>query len=122
MQVTTLISFAAVGAVSTAMDFLFLNASRRTGSPVWLATALGFLSGTCTGFFLNSHYVFQTSLTVFRYEKYLMVSFGGLVITECIMYLFHQRWKFCGLNQAKCVAVAVVFFWNYSLSVLWAFD
>jgi hypothetical protein len=35
--------------------------------------------------------------------------------------MLHVRTAHVSLNEAKLVAVAIVFFWNYSLSKLWAF-
>jgi putative flippase GtrA len=119
---SSIIRFGLVGVVSTAIDITLLNILRRSGAKVWLATGIGFLTGTVTGYLLNSLFVFQQSYTAIRYEKYFLVSIGGLILTEAIMHTLHVRFKVCTLNQAKLVAVCIVFFWNYTLSRTWAFQ
>jgi len=114
----SLIRFAGVGAVSTILDILFLNLGRKFGLSVGFATALGFIVGSTNGYLMNTFWVFTKDADAVRYTKYLALSAGGLLWTELIVHALDQSLT---LNGAKLVAVAVVFFWNYTLSKMWAF-
>ncbi len=114
-----MLRFAGVGALSTAIDILVFNVLLLTGASVYLAGGIGFFAGFSNGYFFNSRYVFKQGSHV-QYGKYLLVSLGGLLITEVILHLFHVEF---GLeeNISKLVAVGIVFFWNYGLSKVWVF-
>jgi putative flippase GtrA len=114
------IRFAGVGALSTIIDFAVYNILLRLGVEVHIAAALGFFAGFTNGYLLNSRYVFSGGSRA-RYIKYLLVSLGGLVLTEIIIDIAHVRG---GLSEniAKLIAVILVFIWNYFLSKFWAFQ
>ncbi len=65
----SIVRFGLVGVVSTAIDITLLNLLSKIGTKVWIATGVGFLAGTITGYLLNSMFVFQQAYTTFRYEK-----------------------------------------------------
>ena len=117
---SSFIRFAAVGVLSTALDFLVLNVFLHFGASVYVAGALGFFAGFSNGYLLNSRYVFQQASRE-RYIKYFIVSLGGLLLTELFLDIFHVRigWS---ENVAKAIAVVIVFFWNYGLSKWWVFN
>lgn len=117
-----LIRFAGVGALNTILDILVLKALTLAGMAVWIATAIGYICGWTNGFFMSSRYVFKTKASGARYAKYGLVSFGGLLLTELIINILHVRVFHIELLLAKLIAVAVVFFWNYTLSKVWAFS
>ena len=55
-----LISYAIVGCINTAADFLvFFLLYRLIGVPVELSHAAGFISGTCVSYLLNSNVTFR---------------------------------------------------------------
>jgi putative flippase GtrA len=112
-----IVRFAAVGAVSTAIDLLVYNVLLTLGVHVLLAGALGFFAGFANGYFFNSRYVFQKGGSA-QYLKYFTLSVGGLGITELILHFLHEG---IGENPAKLVAIGIVFFWNFLLSKYWAF-
>ena len=116
------IRFAGVGALNTVLDVAVLKLLTLAGVAVWLATAVGYACGWTNGFFLSSRYVFRTEASGRRYAKYALVSLGGLVLTELIIDFLHVRVFHIELLVAKLAAVVVVFFWNYTLSKLWAFS
>lgn len=114
--------FGAVGFTSTVIDIILLNLSRKAKLPVWAATGIGFLGGSLNGYILNSLFVFHQNYSAVRYQRYFLISFGGLLLTEAIMHTLHVRFKLMSLNKAKLVAVVIVFFWNYGLSKIWVFN
>lgn len=118
----SMVRFAGVGAVSTTADILvYRGLYPLLISNVYVATALGFVTGLTIGFFLNGRYVFKQDRTTRRYLKYGLISVGGLLITEFIIHLFYKDWELMGPLGAKLLAVAIVFFWNYTWSKFWAF-
>lgn len=114
-----LIRFGVVGAVSTALDLAVYNLLLKLGVSVYIAGAVGFFAGFTNGYFFNSRYVFANA-SLDRYIKYLLVSLGGLLLTEFILWLLHGQLHF-GTMVAKLGAIAIVFCWNYLLSSRWAF-
>ena len=119
LTTSRLIQFGLVGVLSTILDFCVYNLLLHAGVGVYLAGALGFLTGFANGYFFNSRYVFQKASSE-RAVKYLLISLGGLLITEAILHFLHVV-AGLGPNVAKLGAVFVVFFWNYFLSKIWAF-
>ncbi|HSI20718.1 MAG TPA: GtrA family protein [Verrucomicrobiae bacterium] len=114
-----ILRFAGVGALSTAIDMLVFNLLLLLNASVYVAGGIGFFAGFSNGYFFNSRYVFKQGSRE-RYAKYLLVSLGGLLITEIILHLLHVE---LGMeeNISKLVAVGIVFFWNYGLSKFWVF-
>ncbi len=117
----SIVKFAGVGVVSTLSDLALFKILVVIGVNVYVATALGFLLGLSIGFAMNGRFVFKTEHTTSRYVKYALISLGGLAITELIIHLFHVDLFQLTAFQAKLIAVAVVFFWNYGWSKFWAF-
>ena len=117
----SIVRFASVGVVSTILDLTFYVGSLALGLPIELAATLGFLAGLTNGYLLNSKHVFQTNRHATNYGKYFAVSFGGLLITLAIIQIVHVHLRLMGAFEAKLLAVAIVFFWNYGLSKAWAF-
>jgi putative flippase GtrA len=115
-----MISFAGVGLVSTIIDVASLNYLRHAGVNFHIATGVSFILGATNGYLMNSAWVFDKGRSVRRYSKYFLASFIGLLLTEIIMDSAHFRGNL-GLNESKAIAVAIVFFWNYSLSRFWTF-
>lgn len=115
-----MVRFAMVGLVSTSVDILVL---KLLSNRIALTTdiAMAFLSGLTVGYFLNSKYVFAKDKSASRYTRYLLVSLGGLCITEGIIHFLLQVGATSSEVTAKLFAVAVVFFWNYGWSKVWAF-
>ena len=117
-----MLRFGVVGAVNTVVDFFALNVVLHAGAPNPVAVAAGYACGVTSGFFLNSHFVFQTDKTFARYLKYAAVAVVGFIFTELIVNgLAGPNASHFHVNEAKLVAVVVVFFWNYGMSKVWAF-
>ena len=91
------------------------------GVAVPIAVAAGFSLGAVNGYLLNSHFVFRQEWSYERFLKYLAINLVGLYFTEVIINFLHLTGGHLGLNEAKLVAVGLVFCWNYGMSKLWAF-
>jgi putative flippase GtrA len=116
-----IVRFAAVGAVSTTADIILYQLLYSMHVYVQVAATLGFLAGLSVGFILNSRFVFKTELTTHRYGRYALTSFGGLLITNGLIYLLYTDAQLTTALVAKLIAVMVVFVWNYTWSRYWAF-
>jgi putative flippase GtrA len=118
----TIVRFAGVGVISTICDLTVLKVLYPyVWDNVYGATAIAFLCGLTVGFLLNGRYVFKQDHTLSRYLKYGLVSLGGLILTELIIHALHVDLHIMTAFKAKLVAVALVFFWNYGWSKVWAF-
>ena len=117
---SSLIRFGVVGLISTLIDIFVLNLANHFGASTWISTGIGFIAGATNGYFLNSKFVFAKDKSYARYTKYLIISLGGLLLTELIVTTLHDLYSL-NLNLGKLVAVMIVFFWNYLGSKIWAF-
>jgi len=115
----TLPKFVAVGAVSTAVDFIVLNVAAQAGAAIGLAATVGFLAGFCTGYYLNSHWTFALPPNRRTLIRYFLMNLGSLVFTDLIVTGLANN----GLNYniAKVVSVIIVFVWNYTMSKRWVY-
>lgn len=116
------LKFGVVGAISTVLDFLFLNLSLHIGLTVFWATFVGYAIGTLNGYFFNSfwtyRYLEQKSKAI-GLTKYAFISAIGLFLTEIIVNFLHGQGL--AVNGAKIVAVVIVFFWNWLTNRYWTF-
>ena len=125
--VTEVIKYGAVGAVSTALDYLFLNLSfkfmHNDAGLLWLATAIGFGIGMVNGYFMNSRWTFRFNTNgqeSKKFSQFAVVSLVGLGLTELIVLSLSLKLSL-DKNVAKLVAVAIVFVWNYLANKFWTF-
>jgi putative flippase GtrA len=116
-----IIGFASVGAVSTVLDIAVYNIFLHLKFPVKFSAVMGFIAGLINGYILNVTLFFQEHQTTASFVKYGLISLGGLVLTLWIIHLLHIKWEKLSPNEAKVVAVVIVFFWNFTLSNFWAF-
>ena len=116
---TQLPRFAAVGALSTAIDLTIVAALRYFGLAELPSVRLGFFAGFITGYNLNSRYVFMRQGRGAA-ARYFIVSAIGLALTELIVRVMVNELDY-RLFIAKLVAVGVVFCSNFTLSKFWAF-
>ncbi|HUD20771.1 MAG TPA: GtrA family protein [Candidatus Saccharimonadales bacterium] len=116
------LKFGVVGAISTILDFAFLNLSLHFGASVFWATFIGYAVGTINGYFVNSAWTYkhleQKSKTI-GLTKYAIISAVGLFLTEIIVNYLHGLGLI--VNGAKLVAVVIVFFWNWIANRMWTF-
>lgn len=116
------LGFAVIGLLSTIIDLIVIKLLLLAHVPDLVATAGGFTAGVINGYLLNSHYVFRVNRSLSSSSKYVLVAFGGLLLTELIVGGLERSLFHFSVFPAKLVAVAIVFFWNYTLSKIWAFN
>ena len=122
------IRYGLVGAVSTVLDYVFLNISAvlmgNRSDLLWLATAIGFCVGLVNGYYMNSRWTFKYNTRgqeAKKFSQFAIISLVGLGLTEVIVLYFANS---LGLdkNIAKLIAVIIVFFWNYFGNKFWTFQ
>lgn len=130
-----MVKYGMVGALATTIDFALLNASHHVlvgasgGAAdhgkliLMIAAAIGYSSGTVTSYALNSRWTFRYDTRGKEARKlgqFAAVSLVGLSLTMLIIFILVDRLHL-DKNAAKAVAVAAVFFWNFSANKLWTF-
>jgi len=88
----------------------------------YVANSLGFSAAVVSNFLLNKHWTFTDTNpdVVQQFSKFLLISIGGLLINNGIIYLLRQR----NINFyfAKAVAIIVVVLWNFIMNYNYAFS
>lgn len=89
-----------------------------------VATALAFLFGLTTNFFLARAFVFRANHTNFNaiaeFISYAVIGLIGLAITMGLMYLGVDLFGL-PVMLTKCVAVALVLVWNFAARKLFIY-
>lgn len=117
------LTFASVGAVSTAIHYLVLIALVRLGAmSAVLASVLGFAAGAASNYWLNYRVTFRSSR---RHRdalsSFMLVAGTGLVLNTLIMATFVQR---LGVHYlvSQVVATVLVLIWNFLANRAWTFS
>ena len=128
-----IITYIAVGGVSTVIDIGLLKVATIIGWPYWIALALGFSAGTVNGYFMNSRWTFRYKTKGqegLKFGQFAVVSLIGLGLTELIgngyVHYIAKELTFGGYTigtkmVGKLVAVVLVFVWNYLANKFWTF-
>lgn len=120
------IKFVIVGFSNVAIDFfIYFSLTRSTEYfkyHLLSANIIAFLIATINSFYWNKFWTFRDPGKNYhaQYAKFLIVSTGGLVITQIIFILGVHNLKISDIIT-KCFAVVVVTFWNFALNKWWTF-
>lgn len=113
-----------IGAIAATIDILTLNIFYRfIHVNIYLATLIGFLTGTVFGYPANNYWTYRRhnqKAHIVGLLKSVTVASVGLLITEIAMYILSDRLGY-NYNIAKLVAIFCVFFWNFFGNRLWTF-
>ena len=111
-----IIRYFLVGGVAAAVDIsLFTIFAYILGFNYLFVGACSFILATFTNYFLSIRYVFVSGVRFDRKNELILVfiiSSVGLIINQCILYVFVEHLLFDKL-LAKLIATASVFLWNY---------
>ena len=88
----------------------------------YLANSLGFAVACTNNYLLNRLWTFQSvdPGIVVQFSKFLLISLGGLILNNLILYLLTEKAKF-NFYMAKFCAIVLVFFWNFFFNYLFTF-
>lgn len=106
-----------VGATACIVDFIIFFTLVNFLNLGWpYAASLSFLSATVLNYRLSITYIFASGIKFKVKEEMLLillVSFFGLILTQCFIYLFYNLASI-NLFFSKVITTGIVFFWNYS--------
>ncbi len=117
------LKFGAVGMSGMAVDFgvtyLF---KEKVKINKYAANTFGFFSAASSNFILNRLWTFQSDdpAVGFQYLKFLTVSVVGVLISNAMIYMLHERLKW-NFYFAKLVSIGFVLFWNFFASYFFTF-
>ncbi len=131
--------FATVGIGGFVTQFILVNLLVQMGGVnETLANAIGFLAAVTQNFFLNRRWTFPESRSRDagrQMVQFFIVSTVGLVLNTIVFTIVHMLlepfWNSIianprlahavSYNFALCVAVGVVFFWNFAANRMWTY-
>lgn len=118
-----MIKFAIVGAFNTVLDIgLYYILTRFLLLYYLLAKALSFGVAVTSAFILNRKFTFRDKSPnqMKQYIRFWLVALGGVGLNLLIVYLLVEKARLFDM-VAVLIAVAIVFFWNFTMSRLWVF-
>ncbi|WP_211093231.1 GtrA family protein [Flammeovirga agarivorans] len=88
----------------------------------YLANSLGFIFAATSNYILNRIWTFESNATDVgvQYIKFFSVSLVGLLFSNAIIWILHEKVKM-NFYLAKVVAIGVVVIWNFFANLLFTF-
>lgn len=139
MEMKRFVKFATVGAMGFVTQFVLVNLLVQLGGVnETLANAIGFIAAVVQNFFLNRRWTFPESRARDagrQLVQFFIVSIVGFLLNMAVFttvhYLLEPMWMSAisnsrlahavSYNFAMCVAVGVVFFWNFAANRMWTY-
>ena len=118
------LTFGLVGMSGMAIDFgVTWCCKELLGLNRYVSNSLGFCLAVSSNFMLHRQFTFKGSLQPFeeQFPKFLLVSVSGLLINNILLY-FSQRHLKTNFYLQKLLVIAVVFFWNYGINLIFTFN
>ena len=118
--------FVMVGLVNTAIDFfIYFSLTRGTDffeRHLLSANIIAFSIAATNSFFWNKKWTFRDQGKNYhvQYSKFLIVSIGGLLLSQGIFVLGVHYLKISDIIT-KLAAVVIITFWNFALNKWWTF-
>jgi putative flippase GtrA len=123
MPTATILKYGLVGISGMAVDFsVTWLCKERIGLNKYIANSLGFSLAVVNNFLLNRYWTFAQSQTAAlpQFGKFTIISIGGLLINNLLLYLFINYSK-TNFYIAKLLVIGIVFFWNFFMNQLFTF-
>ena len=115
----TLLRFATVGAITTALDVTLCAGLTTAGVPAALANVCSYSCGIVVSYNLNRSWTFSVDGSRLKALKFVVSTLTGLLISTCLVVVLSMT---IPAIYAKCISVPVVFVWNYLAARLWVFN
>lgn len=113
-------SYAAVGALATAVHYTIMAALVQTGWLPVAASTAGAVAGALVAYLANRAWTFKASHSTRRMVRFMAVAALGLLLNAVMLYLIHY-----GLNiaviAAQLVTTALVFVATFVINLKWSF-
>lgn len=119
-----IIKFGLAGLLGMAIDFgITWVGKEKLKLNRYLANAIGFSVAVTNNYLINRIWTFSSTNVHWgvEFSKFFLVSLIGLCLNTAIIFLFHQRQNGMNFYLAKCVAVAIVFIWNFTANLFFTF-
>lgn len=117
------IKFSVVGFTGLFVDFGVTFLFReKVKLNQYLANSLGFTSAVLSNFLLNKYWTFSDSNpdVMIQFSKFFLISLGGLLISNGIIFLLSRRKM--NFYLAKAIAIIIVVFWNFLMNYKYSFS
>src|SRR5579871_5756372 len=117
------LKFGTVGFSGMAVDFgityLFKEKFRLNK---YVSNTTGFFAAATSNFILNRLWTFESDdpQVAFQYMKFLSLSTVGVLLSNGIIYVLHEKWKW-NFYFAKLISIGIVLFWNFFASYFFTF-
>ena len=122
LSIQTFISFAGVGAIATALQYILLTIQVELISVgAVLASFIAYAISSIVNYLMKYHYVFSSQQKHRKTApRYLIISSIGLALNTLLMYIGVEGF---GLHYlaSQIIVTGIVLVWNYTASALWTF-
>ncbi len=118
-----LVQFGVVGFGGMVLDFFVTwFCKEKLVINKYISNTLGFCLAVSNNFLLNRYWTFNeiAQNISLQFTKFAMVSFGGLLINNLLLFLIVKKFK-TNFYFSKFGVIIVVFFWNYIINLYFTF-
>jgi putative flippase GtrA len=118
------IKFCIVGSIGVLVDFgLTYLLKEKLKLNKYIASTFGFFVAASGNYLLNRSWTFNNHSADIgaQYSKFIIVSTIGVVISNAIVWMFHERFKI-NFYLAKGLAIAIVLIWNFLANAFFTFQ
>jgi putative flippase GtrA len=115
----TLLRFATVGAITTALDVSLFAGLTAAAVPAPLANLSSYSCGILLSYNLNRSWTFRVGGSHLQALKFVLSTLTGLLISTLLVAVLSMT---IPAIYAKLISVPVVFAWNYLAARLWVFN
>jgi putative flippase GtrA len=88
----------------------------------YISNSLGFMVATGTNYSLNRYWTFnnQDPEYILQFGKFFVVSVVGLMLSNSLIYMLHDKLKW-NFYLSKACAIVLVSLWNFFANYLYTF-
>jgi putative flippase GtrA len=88
----------------------------------YISSTCGFFAAASSNYILNRLWTFESEdpQVAFQYMKFLSLSTIGVLLSNGIIYVLHERWRW-NFYFAKLISIGIVLFWNFFANYFFTF-
>lgn len=119
-----IIRFALVGCTGVIVDFgITFLLKERLKINKYLASSIGFCIAATNNYILNRIWTFNSAdpNIIVQYSKFFSVAMIGVLLSNGIVWLLHERFK-VNFYVAKALSIVMVMSWNFIVNNLYTFQ
>lgn len=118
LHVKRFVKFAITGGIGFVLDFILTwFFKEKLGLNPYVANGVGFSAAVINNFYLNKYWTFSRkggSVGV-QFSYFICFSVIGLILNTFLLFFF-TNYLHLNFYIGKCMAIALVFIWNYSVN------